>query len=157
MSNIQSKILALIISTSAMYLPVHAADLWTIGQRLNATQITALGPLPTVQIGKQSIKILPGTGTNPQGFPLTWVVDSTGRVGQTLHEVTIPGLPTEKIKALAQVIQKAVAVKYYEDMPLTLLRYENLQDAAEAVEQIKKEVPKANASVQISYQLPKPM
>ena len=85
----------------------------------------------------------------------TDLVDASGKVGRTFHEVLIVGLPTAQVRQqLGASLSQAQAVKYYEHTQTTLLRYATLEQAAAAQAQISAALPAATVHLPVRFSQP---
>lgn len=124
------------------------------GQQLNAQQLQAMGPLQSVDIGGQKYRVLPAQKAGGDGRA-SYLVDASGKVGRTFHEVLIVGLPTAQVRQqLGASLSQAQAVKYYEHTQTTLLRYATLEQAAAAQAQISAALPGATVHLPVRFSQP---
>lgn len=133
---------------------VFASTTLKIGQILSDTETQALGPLKAVTVNGRSLKVVATGKGGSAGLPMTTVLNSQGAVGTTFHEVSVVDQPTDKLRGLSGVIGSADAVKYYDAMGVTLLRFATLEQAIQAVERIQAEIPAVKASVVVKFSLP---
>lgn len=146
--------LALALAGAALLMnPAHAQNSFTVGQRLSAEQVQALGPLQRVEIDRRGYQVLQTSGGDAAA---TLLLDARGRIGITHHEVMVAEQPTAQVgQALASLTAKAVSVRQYEHMNLTLLRYADLKQAIAALAPIRAALPGAQVSLPISFSQPK--
>jgi len=91
------------------------------------------------------------------GTPMTMLLDANGVVGQTHHEVLIAEQPTEQVRQqLAALTAQAAAVRYYEHMNTTLLRYASLEQAIAALAPIRAALPGAEVALPVRFSTPRP-
>lgn len=133
----------------------HAQPAYALGQKLTSEQVQSLGQLPTMQIQQSTYRVL-GTSVTSRGLPLSTVLASDNRVGQTFHELLIVEMPTQEVRQqFAAVLASAASVQYQDHADLTVVRFASLQQAATALQQIEKAKPGVEVGLPISFSRPK--
>ena len=148
--------LALMSAAAFLLAPAALAQPYTLGQRLSAAQVQALGSLPSVDLDGRAHRVL-ATAVSAQGLPYTTVLAPNGVVGQTFHEVLIAEMPTQTARArFADLIVQAASVQYQDHADFTVLRFATLAQAAAALQKIRTAQPDVQAGLPLTFSLARP-
>lgn len=148
--------LLLALAPTLPIMSAHAQSDFPLGKKLGREQARSLGTLKQVQIDGRDYRVL-STRVAANGTPVTMLLDANGVVGQTHHEVLIAEQPTEQVRQqLAALTAQAAAVRYYEHMNTTLLRYASLEQAIAALAPIRAALPGAEVVLPVRFSAPRP-
>lgn len=145
--------LALLGGTMALAQDFSAIAALPPGQVLSQEQFQALGSLPRVELDGRSYSVLPAQA----GTEGSVVIDGNRRLGRTGNQVSIVEQSTDKVRSqLSAVLGKALSVKYYDHMNITLVRYATLQQAVQGLADIRAAMPDAAVGLPISFSQARP-
>jgi hypothetical protein len=132
----------------------QAGSGWRAGQHLNAQQQQALGELRRIDIDGRVYRVL-RTGAAANGLPITTVINRSGMVGQTYHEVVIAEQPTATVRQQAGALLAGAEVTHYDQTNITLARFASLAQAAAALPQLRAALPGAEVGLPITFERPR--
>lgn len=135
-----------------------AADL-QLGQKLTAKERQALLSSATLQLGQERFQIMPSHAAPKHAAKptQTWVVNSQGVVGLSLHLVVVGQANTSVVRAALNAgnLPKPVEVRYNDTTHISHLRYASFADAVRARNVLAPRLPGASVTVPVQYSRPR--
>lgn len=131
-----------------------ASGSFSVGQRLSREQVQALGKLQQVEIDGRPFQVL-STGTAANGLPLTTLINRSGVIGQTYHELVIANQPTANVRQRAAAALTGAQVKYYDQTDITIARFPALAQAITALTRTRAALPEAKVGLPITFEKPR--
>ena len=143
-------IFALLLAVS-FALSAQAQPLPEIGSTLSAEEIGQLATGPVIQAGNEKYRLIAG-GQKVSAQAPSLLVNEQGQVGQSHHEVTITGISPEIVRTkAADWLAKALEVKSFGQMSMTVLRFSEFADAAKARNELERLLPAASVRLPIQF------
>ena len=129
----------------------YAQSNYELGTTLTPAQISALGPLKSFTVGTMSFRIL--AAGNRSG---TYVINDQGKIGVCNGEVLISGVPTAQAKkALSAYQSSIVSTTVYDSLKMVSAKFSNLQEAANARNELATTLTGATLTMPITFNLPR--
>ena len=129
----------------------YAQSNYELGATLTPAQISAPGPLKSFTVGTTTFRIL--AAGNRSG---TYVINDQGKIGICNGEVLISGVPTsEAKKALSAYQSLIVSTTVYDSLKMVSAKFSNLQEAANARNELATTLVGATLTMPITFNLPK--
>lgn len=127
---------------------------FSLGQRLSKEQVQALGKLQQVEIDGRHFQVL-STGAAANSLPFTTLINRSGVIGQTYHELVIASQPTANVRQRAAAALAGAQVTYYDQTDITLARFPDLAQAITALALTRAALPDAEVGLPITFEKPR--
>ena len=129
----------------------YAQSNYELGTTLTPAQISALGPLKSFTVGTMSFRIL--AAGNRSG---TYVINDQGKIGICNGEVLISGVPIDQAKkALSAYQSSIISTTVYDSLKMVSAKFSNLQEAANARNELATTLTGATLTMPITFNLPR--
>ncbi len=129
----------------------YAQSNYELGTTLTPAQISALEPLKSFTVGTMSFRIL--TAGNRSG---TYVINDQGKIGICNGEVLISGVPIDQAKkALSAYQSSIISTTVYDSLKMVSAKFSNLQEAANARNELATTLTGATLTMPITFSLPR--
>ena len=129
----------------------YAQSNYELGTTLTPAQISALGPLKSFTVGTMSFRIL--AAGNRSG---TYVINDQGKIGVCNGEVLISGVPIDQAKkALSAYQSSIISTTVYDSLKMVSAKFSNLQEAANARNELATTLTGATLTMPITFNLPR--
>lgn len=130
---------------------VLAQTTYELGSVMLPTQISAFGAMKTFTVANKVFRILPSTHGDG-GF----VINDHGKVGKCHGDVLISGVSVDQAKkALDPYQSKIASLKVYDSLRIVSARFNDLESAAKARNELAESIAGATVTLPIVFSLPK--
>ncbi len=127
-----------------------------VGHKPSAAQLEQLGSLRHVEIDGRRYQVVASVKA-PGQRSATQLLDPGGVVGQSFHEVVIGNQPTADVRhRLALLPSQPLAVRYYDEGGVSILRFADIYQAAAALGPLRAALPQATVGLPISTNVNQP-
>lgn len=141
------------VSGLMLALVAHAAGGFAPGEKLSEAEIAELGDLPSYNVGKTRVRVMPSDQTDDH---LTWLLNSQGMVGTSRNQVMVAGAPPDAQEIIQQTQPRPVSVLYHEQTQIIVATYADFGLAAEALNALKESLPTATLALPMVFDLKVP-
>lgn len=151
MSTRKSGLLLITLASLALSSLAFAQSSYELGAVLTTPQISALGNMRSVSVGNATFRILPSSSAAGGN-----VINDQGKIGRCEGDVLISGISVDQAKsALLPYQASIVSTKAYESLKMVSARFSNIEDAANARNNLANSLPDAKVTLPIIFSLPK--
>lgn len=120
----------------------------TPGQVLSEAEIAKWGTLPTYEIGKSRIRVIPPQYSGSQD---TFLLNAQGMVGSSRNEVVVSEAPADVQAVIQQTQPRPVSVQHFEPTGITVAKYADFAQAVDALRALKAALPGAKVGLPVQF------